>query len=362
MFQIEKETFYRFRQLKICPIFCSEESLGLLRSKLDWGGFLLVVTMEIVNKMRKILNTVFLFFSVLYVMFVFQKWKQQKVLNLKYDLSSVSVNSISNREHRNQKEVQGFEIKDDHIVPPRSLGSSQSYNNLKNISIPGTERIWPFGVIPVYFSPEINEAQKAIFWQAANEWNSIESAIRIIERTNESYFLTVTNGGLESGCRATVGYFWGEGELDRPNMNLESSPTGECMRKGVILHELGHVIGFEHEHQRSDRSNYIDLTEKGLAYSWAHQTIQMPIETPYDPTSAMHYCFSSKEDFFRIRPNAKFDPTIDLNNICYKQADYRLSVWDKYASQVLYSKIMGLPRPTRPTKPEHVVQQKNHME
>lgn len=35
-----------------------------------------------------------------------------------------------------------------------------------------------------------------------------------------------------------------------------------CFYVGTIVHELGHVLGFEHEHQRLDRDEYVVLDPK----------------------------------------------------------------------------------------------------
>jgi len=43
--------------------------------------------------------------------------------------------------------------------------------------------------------------------------------------------------------------------------------------KGTMLHELGHVLGLEHEHSRSDRNNYIIVASSGHDYDIIPDTV-----------------------------------------------------------------------------------------
>ena len=61
------------------------------------------------------------------------------------------------------------------------------------------------------------------------------------------------------------------------------------------MHELGHAIGFQHEHQRPDRDDYITVqldsvgTDWKFAFnklSWTHVDNR---NIAYDYTSVMHY-------------------------------------------------------------------------
>lgn len=51
-------------------------------------------------------------------------------------------------------------------------------------------------------------------------------------------------------CNADVG--------KRGGMQIISLGEG-CLHKSVVIHEIGHVIGFWHEQNRPDRDRYVDI-------------------------------------------------------------------------------------------------------
>ncbi|XP_012940944.1 low choriolytic enzyme [Aplysia californica] len=66
-----------------------------------------------------------------------------------------------------------------------------------------------------------------------------------------------------------------------------------CERKGIIIHELTHAIGFWHEHTRPDRDNYVSIDIQNVDSSHRHNydkhTHSRTLHTSYDYASVMHY-------------------------------------------------------------------------
>ncbi len=90
-----------------------------------------------------------------------------------------------------------------------------------------------------------------------------------------------------------------------------------CLKFGTILHELGHVIGFYHEHNRPDRDEYIDIVEENLQYGSQRQFRKLTYDRVnllgigYDYNSVMHY----NEDYFSVNSQATIvahDPSIPI--------------------------------------------------
>lgn len=76
------------------------------------------------------------------------------------------------------------------------------------------------------------------------------------------------------------------------NRGQAVSFTIPCLQKrGSILHELGHLIGFYHEHQRPDRDDYLEIVEENVQPRYLPQFVKGTYKTygDYDFDSIMHY-------------------------------------------------------------------------
>ncbi|KAF8764444.1 Zinc metalloproteinase nas-6 like protein [Argiope bruennichi] len=78
------------------------------------------------------------------------------------------------------------------------------------------------------------------------------SRIRFEPRRNQRCYLTLTKS---DGCWTN-----GTGDDCRPRISLGMG----CTDFGIILHELLHAIGFEHEHNRPDRGDYVIINWRNI--------------------------------------------------------------------------------------------------
>uniref|UniRef100_A0A8C6TWB0 Metalloendopeptidase n=1 Tax=Neogobius melanostomus TaxID=47308 RepID=A0A8C6TWB0_9GOBI len=65
-----------------------------------------------------------------------------------------------------------------------------------------------------------------------------------------------------------------------------------CVYFGIIQHEVMHALGFHHEHNRSDRDQYVQIHMDRIMQSFKHNFEKKDSDnmgTPYDYSSIMHY-------------------------------------------------------------------------
>ena len=69
----------------------------------------------------------------------------------------------------------------------------------------------------------------------------------------------------------------------------------QCKEVSTIVHELGHVVGFWHEHSRPDRDQYIRINWDNIHWSRMFNFNKLPtkeidsMNVSYDYRSIMHY-------------------------------------------------------------------------
>ncbi|KAG8134960.1 hypothetical protein E2320_008025, partial [Naja naja] len=140
-----------------------------------------------------------------------------------------------------------------------------------------TERIWPGGVIPYVIAGNFTGSQRAMFKQAMRHWEKY-TCVTFIERSDEESYIV---------CCSYVGR--------RGNGPQAISIGKNCDKFGIVVHELGHVIGFWHEHTRPDRDDHVTIIRENIQPGQEYNFLKMEpgevnsLGEPYDFDSIMHY-------------------------------------------------------------------------
>lgn len=155
----------------------------------------------------------------------------------------------------------------------------------RDLSAVGGDYLWPDGIIPYEIEPGFTARALQDIEAAIHEWNS-RTVLTFVARTTESSFVQFrprSSTPSRPGCSSVVGY-----RASGARAVSLRSPQGCGMT--ATVHEIGHVIGLRHEHQRKDRDRHIqvsDVLRTGPSrYSYSSNR---PVSGQYDYASVMHY-------------------------------------------------------------------------
>ncbi|XP_038611222.1 tolloid-like protein 1 [Tachyglossus aculeatus] len=157
-------------------------------------------------------------------------------------------------------------------------------NRIPRAATSRTERIWPGGVIPYVIGGNFTGSQRAMFKQAMRHWEK-HTCVTFIERSDEESYIVFTY--RPCGCCSYVGR--------RGNGPQAISIGKNCDKFGIVVHELGHVIGFWHEHTRPDRDDHVTIIRENIQPGQEYNFLKMEpgevnsLGEPYDFDSIMHY-------------------------------------------------------------------------
>uniref|UniRef100_A0A8C3V0R2 Metalloendopeptidase n=1 Tax=Catharus ustulatus TaxID=91951 RepID=A0A8C3V0R2_CATUS len=155
---------------------------------------------------------------------------------------------------------------------------------LRRATTSRAERIWPGGVIPYVIGGNFTGTQRAIFKQAMRHWEK-HTCVTFVERTDEESFIVFTY--RTCGCCSYVGRRGGGPQAISIGKN--------CDKFGIVAHELGHVVGFWHEHTRPDRDQHVTIIRENIQQGQEYNFLKMEagevnsLGETYDFDSIMHY-------------------------------------------------------------------------
>ncbi|XP_064646669.1 zinc metalloproteinase nas-13-like [Lineus longissimus] len=142
---------------------------------------------------------------------------------------------------------------------------------------------WTNNVVPYQMSNIFSYSDRSVITAAINDYHRY-TCIRFRAATSRDRNKISIQSG--SGCSSYVGMIGGTQPV---------SLASGCRIKGIVIHELGHAIGFNHEQTRPDRDNYVTIYNQnivsGMEFNFNKYTTQAidSMGVPYDYSSVMHY-------------------------------------------------------------------------
>ncbi|XP_054710814.1 astacin-like metalloprotease toxin 5 [Uloborus diversus] len=162
-------------------------------------------------------------------------------------------------------------------------------------AIVDNRQIWPNGIIPYEKDPGLKATVFDFILQMAFDDYKKKTCITFVPRTNEKDYIRIFPG---EGCYSHVG---------RTGNQQPVSLGQGCGWYGTVIHELGHVVGFFHEQNRSDRDDWLTIFWENVKEGMEDQFFKLKPEenqllTPFDYDSIMLY---GSYTFSKDRKNLK---------------------------------------------------------
>jgi hypothetical protein len=202
---------------------------------------------------------------------------------------------------------------------------------------------WPDGIIP-YDLSKLTDGQQVIARRAMQRWEDTGANIKFIPRTTEIEYVNFT-GRTDAGNNTShVGFKKGE----RTDINITTFWWRDL--EWMPAHELGHVLGFFHEHERWDRDQFVTIHYENIKpgrahdYDWIARTNWLVTSLPYDYQSIMHYrvcwasaCESECTDAVGSSPCAVISPVDSkYDRVIGQWTDNHISALDAEKVRLIY--------------------------
>lgn len=211
------------------------------------------------------------------------------------------------------------------IVLPKDSDTSL----MQRKAVPDSSLFWPNGEVVYTYHESINQNEMNVIEAAIQHWRK-HTCLTFRQRQANDYIFVRFRSDTQ-GCWSLVGR-----QVDRMGQGQDVSIGQGCANLNVVVHEIGHVVGFFHEQSRSDRDQYINIVWENVLPGYGLQFRKendANYGIPYDLISTMQYpqWAFSKEIFEKS--------TIVASNPAYQRflsKNYPLSFRDRLLVNQMY--------------------------
>merc|ERR1719232_830165 len=152
--------------------------------------------------------------------------------------------------------------------------------------------LWDSGIIPYSIDMQIGDvdsrgsgpsytldqakldATTAAINAAVVEWNKY-TCIKFVPHTTEPHYISFV---FEDGCWSYIG-----DQAERWSGKQKISLGAGCATVGLAIHEMMHAVGFNHEHERPDREDFVHVTIENVDDVTKRSNFPEMDESKWDP-------------------------------------------------------------------------------
>ncbi|XP_019621306.1 PREDICTED: zinc metalloproteinase nas-4-like isoform X1 [Branchiostoma belcheri] len=239
-----------------------------------------------------------------------------------------------------------------------TIDNNAIHHRRKRKAIRSPHMRWPHGIIPYTFDVTFSSYDQSIVIKAMRHWEE-HTCLKFVALGSPQARHLPTDNYIkfvkDRGCWSKVGMFWWTAEQ-------KLSLGNECLQSkyavAIAVHEMGHAIGFFHEHARPDRNNYVTIQWDNIRWGRYRHFFRFgynmidTFDVPYDYLSIMHYADNE------FSWNAHTLRTIETRDPAYQNIigqRISLSFLDIKMTNQMYNCAARCPSYVRCTKPNSFV-------
>ncbi|XP_064632683.1 zinc metalloproteinase dpy-31-like [Lineus longissimus] len=166
-------------------------------------------------------------------------------------------------------------------------GTSPHLSRIRRKALRAETSYWPNAIIPYVIDSSVSNISTTgqdVILSAMKHWSK-ETCIRFEQYDKAKHGKDFLSIKANNWCEAQLGCLGGEQHV---------FVNAKCLTRGIMIHELGHTVGFIHEHNRPDRDEHViiqweKIKVKPEDYIKKSNMLINTFGVPYDFRSIMQY-------------------------------------------------------------------------